>query len=54
VVLTHPWLLYRPFSDTGTCPRVMLAKNLCRRGDLRPWQCHQDERRQHERQASDA
>jgi hypothetical protein len=33
----------------------MLAKNLSRRGDVRPWQCHQDERRQHERrQASDA
>jgi hypothetical protein len=33
----------------------MLAKNLCRRDDLRPWQRHRDERRQQERwQASDA
>jgi hypothetical protein len=55
VVLTHPWVLHRPSPDTGTYPRVMLARNLYRCGDLRPWQRHQDERRQHERrQASDA
>jgi len=30
-------------------------RKLCRCGDLRPWQPHQDKRRQHERrQASDA
>jgi len=32
VVLTHPWVLHSPAPNTGTYPRMMLTKNLYRRG----------------------
>jgi len=44
-----------PFPGRRHLPAGDAAKNLCRRGDLQAWLCHQDERRQHERrQASEA
>ncbi len=38
VILTHPWVLHCASPNTGTYPRMMLTKNLYRRGELRPWQ----------------
>lgn len=32
VVLTHPWVLHRSAPNTGSYPRMMMTKNLCRRG----------------------
>lgn len=32
VVLTHPWVLHCQAPNTGTYPRMMLTKNLYRRG----------------------
>lgn len=36
VVLTHPWVLHSWSSNTGSYPRMMLTKNLYRRGLFRP------------------
>jgi len=44
-----------PLAEHRHLPADDATKNIYRRGDLRPWQRHQDERRQHQRrQASDA
>jgi hypothetical protein len=32
VVLTHPWVLHSWSCNTGSSPRMMLTKNLYRRG----------------------
>jgi len=32
VALTHPWVLHCPSPNAGTYPRMMLTKNLYRRG----------------------
>jgi hypothetical protein len=32
VVLTHPWVLHSWSYNTGSYPRMMLTKNLYRRG----------------------
>jgi ectoine hydroxylase-related dioxygenase (phytanoyl-CoA dioxygenase family) len=43
VVLTHPWVLHSAAPNTGSYPRMMLTKNLYRRGMFRrPWQRGQD------------
>ena len=34
VVLTHPWVLHSHSPNTGGYPRMMMTKNLCRRGSL--------------------
>jgi hypothetical protein len=36
VVLTHPWVLHSWSYNTGSYPRMMLTKNLYRRGLFRP------------------
>ena len=36
VVLTHPWVLHSSSYNTGSHPRMMLTKNLYRRGLFRP------------------
>jgi hypothetical protein len=38
VVLTHPWVLHSPAPNTGAYPRMMLTKNLYRRGAIRQHQ----------------